>query len=441
MLAASDALAPEAGIPEAGIPEAGIPEAGIREAGTPGVGILKAGAPEAELPALEAAAPEAELPALEAAAPEAELPAPEAELPAPEAATPEAAAPAIKAPVSPAPEPPASATSVSPEPALATPEPAPVAARFVNMERERPLLSIERALSGPGSRGEVSWRRQVKVVAGGQGPGKRDPETLDRNRARLPLAGPRRIAVLGCTRGAGQTVTALVTGHILAAVRGVAVAALDLNPGATSLAARRAPAASVQALLAGREPTLRPGRGAGARLEVIAELPETGRALGGKDFQRLADLLAERYPLTLVDPAPSGLTRVLSAVDQLVLVAPASPDAATSLANTQQWLSAHGYGELVGRAVTVVNGVSRRTREDALRAESVARGRCRAIVRVPWDDLLSARPGTSSTSYVQMALNPQTRLAYTALAGVLVAGMAEDPGSPVPGRNLGDHSD
>ena len=330
------------------------------------------------------------------------------------------------------------------------------------MERERPLPSIERALSGPDSRGEVSWRRQVKVVAGGQGPGKRGSEALDRDRARLPLAGPRRIAVLGCTRGAGQTVTALMTGHVLAAARGVAVAALDLNPGATSLAARRAPAASVQALLAGQqallagqEPGPQAGRGSGARLDVIGDLPGTGsaHALAGHDFQRLADLLAGRYPLTMIDPAPSGLTRVLTAADQLVLVAPASPDAATSLANTQQWLSAHGYGDLLGRAVMVVNGVSRRTMQDALRAESVARGRCRAIVRVPWDDLLSVRPGSSpappaqtapsvqTAPPVQTILHPQTRLAYTALAGVLVAGMAANPSSPVRGRNPGEHSD
>ena len=316
--------------------------------------------------------------------------------------------------------------------------PPPVAAKFVSVERERRLPSIERALSGPGSRGEVSWRRQVKVVAGGQGPGKRDPETLDRDRARLPLAGPRRIAVLGCTRGAGQTVTTLMTGHVLAAVRGAAVAALDLNPGATSLAARRVPAASVQALLAGWEPGQQAGRGSGARLDVIAEMPGTGAAqAGGNDIQRLADLLAERYPLTMIDPAPSGLTRVLVAADQLVLVAPASPDAATALANTQQWLGAHGYGELLGRAVMVVNGVSRRTMEDVLRAESVARGRCRAIVRVPWDDLLSMRPDSPSTPPVQTALHPQTRLAYTALAGVLVAGLAADPSSPVRGRNPG----
>ncbi len=339
----------------------------------------------------------------------------------------------------------APAPAPAPAPAAAASAPAPQA-RLVGVDRERPLPSIERALSGPGSRGDVSWRRQVKVVPGGQGPGKRDQEALDRDRARLPLAGPRRIVVLGCTRGAGQTVTALMTGHILAVVRGAPVAALDLNPGATSLAARRAPAASVRALLAGqqaRQPDQEASSEPGARLDVIGERPgpaatatataTSARALDADDYQRLARLLAERYPLTMIDPAPSGLTRVLASADQLVLVAPASPDAATSVANTQQWLAAHGHGDLAGRAVTVVNGVSRRTMQDVLRAESVARGRCRAIVRVPWDDLLS--PGSRPAGET---VHPQTRLAYTALAGVLVAGLAA---VAVPGRNPGEHSD
>ena len=76
--------------------------------------------------------------------------------------------------------------------------------------------------------------------------------------------------------------------------------------------------------------------------------------------------------------------------------------------------------------------------EDALRAESVARGRGRAILRVPWDDLLSAWPDSSAK------LQPQTRLAYTALAGLLVAGLnpnAADPRTSVPGRSAGEHSD
>ena len=153
----------------------------------------------------------------------------------------------------------------------------------------------------------------------------------------------------------------------------------------------------------------------------------------------------------MIDPAPTGLTRVLARADQLVLVAPASPDAATSLANTQQWLGGHGYGELAARAVTVVNGVSRRTKDDVLRAESVVRGRCRAIVRVPWDDLLSSgsRPERASPAHepggpgdqASPALQPQTRLAYTALAGVLVTSLAATHVEPVPGRNLGEHAD
>jgi MinD-like ATPase involved in chromosome partitioning or flagellar assembly len=255
-----------------------------------------------------------------------------------------------------------------------------------------------------------------------------------------------------------------MVGHILAAAREVPVAALDLNPGVTSLAARRSPAASIAALLVGREPDVRAGAGSGGRLDVIAdpagahlagaESAGPARALEGADYQRLADLLAARYPLTMIDPAAIGLNRLLSLADQLLLVVPASPEAATSLANTQQWLAAHGHGELAGRAVTVVNGVSRRTMEDVLRAEAVARGRSRAIVRVPWDDLLSARPGTPA------ALHSQTRLSYTALAGVLVAGLAaaeprnpeprnpeprnpelSSPRAPVPGRNPGEHSD
>ena len=160
---------------------------------------------------------------------------------------------------------------------------------------------------------------------------------------------------------------------------------------------------------------------------MIASLADpAGDALDEDGYQRLIGLLAARYPLTMIDPAASGLSWVLSTADQLVLVAPASPEAATWLANTQQWLGAHRHGELSGRAVTVMNGVSRRTMEDVLRAESVARGRCRAIVRVPWDDLLSSDLGMPST------LNPQTRLAYTALAGVLVAGLAanSNPRSP-----------
>ena len=387
--------------------------------------------------------------------------------------------PAVRAETAPAPAPAAVAfpapahvtpTTTPPVPATATPAPATavpatpgrsvaarVAALFVDLDADRPLPSVERALSGPGS-GDASWHRRVKVVTGGQGPGQQDREALDRDRARQPLAGPRLILVLGCTSGAGQSVTALMTGLILAALRDAPVAALDLNPGDTSLAARIAPAATATALLAGEVPgpqdraavearppsehgRARSGRRlSAARLDVIAADPPgaNGVLKDGAAYGQLASALGARYPLTMIDPAPSRLARALSVADQLVLVAPVSPEAATALAHIQMWLGAHGYGEIAARAVTVINGVGRRPGEDVLRAESVARGRGRAIVRVPWDDQLPLHLDGLS------ALDPQTRLAYTALAGVLVSGL--DPRTAnrearAQGRSPGGHSD
>jgi len=131
--------------------------------------------------------------------------------------------------------------------------------------------------------------------------------------------------------------------------------------------------------------------------------------------------LGRYYPLTMLDPGAAGLTRLLKITDQLVIVVPASVEAAGALADTREWLDAHGFAELASHSVTLINGVSRRSLIDVENAESVARGRCRAIVRVPWDDMLPVGVTGPST------LRPQTRVAYTALAGVLVAGMAAAP--------------
>ena len=56
----------------------------------------------------------------------------------------------------------------------------------------------------------------VVVVPGGHRPGKPDQVQRDQARARLALTGPARIVVLGCTAGAGQTMTTLITGQLLA---------------------------------------------------------------------------------------------------------------------------------------------------------------------------------------------------------------------------------
>jgi MinD-like ATPase involved in chromosome partitioning or flagellar assembly len=134
--------------------------------------------------------------------------------------------------------------------------------------------------------------------------------------------------------------------------------------------------------------------------------------------QQMAAVIA-RYPLMLADPAAAHVPRALDAADQLLLVAPASPDAGSALAMTLEWLDAHGHDDLGRTAVTVLNGVSDQTMVHAEKAAAVATGRCRAIVKVPWDSRLSGE-GALGTA----PLSANTVQAYTALAGVLVAGMA-----------------
>ena len=93
------------------------------------------------------------------------------------------------------------------------------------------------------------------MVPGGHGPGRPDMERRDRARVLLPIRGPRLIVVLGCTVGAGQSVTTLMLADVLASLRTEPVAALDLNPGQAALTelAHCAPAASARGLLAGQQ--------------------------------------------------------------------------------------------------------------------------------------------------------------------------------------------
>jgi hypothetical protein len=146
------------------------------------------------------------------------------------------------------------------------------------------------------------------------------------------------------------------------------------------------------------------------------------------------DAAAVRYQLTFADPGATAVARVLSAADQLVLVAPASPDAARAFAMTQEWLSTHGYGALSANSIAVVNGLTKRSVPHAEQAELVVRGRCRAIVRVPWDDQLEQRPaprmpatgpGQQGKQHWAGVLGATTAGAFTALAGVLVSSLAD----------------
>jgi hypothetical protein len=304
--------------------------------------------------------------------------------------------------------------------------------------RPGPLNVVERALrSSPGGRA-AGRREPVVIVPGGHRPGKPDQVQRDQARARLRLEAPARVVVLGCTAGAGQTITTLLTGQLLASLRGEAVAVLDLGHGQGSLTEQ---ARTIPVLLPSQRAGagVQPARAAGERgLQVVT----TGGA--GQDAAEIINSVVARYRLTLADPDAARVPKSMAVADQLILVAPASEEAASSLAMTLEWLEANGHGRLARAAITVLNGVSGLTAQQASRAATVASGRCRAIVQVPWDEQLRGRfaaagglPGSGPAAPAALpvagfaspsatsALALTTVQAYTALAGVLVASLAD----------------
>src|SRR5699024_12581262 len=114
------------------------------------------------------------------------------------------------------------------------------------------------------------------------------------------------------------------------------------------------------------------------------------------------------YDLTQLDPAATGVSRALPVADGLVLVAPASADAERAVSMTFEWLDGNGYSGLRAGSVVVMNGVSKRSLPDEDVAERVDRGRCRAIVRIPWDDRL----GMSYATVDVASPRPATRRAH-----------------------------
>ncbi|WP_433333857.1 MinD/ParA family ATP-binding protein [Spirillospora sp. CA-294931] len=287
------------------------------------------------------------------------------------------------------------------------------------------------AITPPDPEHEVSTgglRRLIQAVGGGHG----EADAEYQQRLQQPFHGTRHIVVLGCTGGAGQTVTALMLGHTFAQHNGEPVVAIDVNPGPGALARRTRSetnetltglitrADQVSSLTAMRRYTSQAKSG----LDVIAAGKNPLQALDDRDYALAIRTIDKFYSVTLLDAAAAVVARVLPYADQIVLVAPASADAPRAVSMTFEWLDGHGYEELRSRAVTVINGVSRRSMDDVEQAEAVARGRCRALVRIPWDDHLSMDRAPRNEL---KSLRAPTRRAYLALAGVVAGGFTVMP--------------
>jgi putative peptide zinc metalloprotease protein len=285
---------------------------------------------------------------------------------------------------------------------------------------------------------QAGWRRFVYELTGGL----IHPRLSRSERARAEQLGlirtlvtqPRRIAVVSRKGGVGKTTTTLMLGQTLARERGDRIIAVDGNPDAGSLGYRVGPQpvnATITDLLSDLDSVQRYAdmrrftaqTTAGLEVLMADDDPQITTALGDDEYSAVLSLLDRFYNLVLIDTGTgildSAVQGILDGTDQIVLVVAPSLDAARAASQTLDWLTEHGFVELVESAVTVINQVRRTAYVDIARIEEHFWDRCGATVRIPWDRYLEAGAETDLAD-----LRPATREAYVHLAAA-VAGRFE----------------
>nr|WP_245627620.1 MinD/ParA family protein [Actinomadura oligospora] len=284
------------------------------------------------------------------------------------------------------------------------------------------------------------WRRAVyKATAGSVHPGESSAELRRKDlvaRARTMVAGGHhRVAVMSLKGGVGKTTTTTGLGSMLSSLRGDRVIAVDANPdrGTLSDKVRLETAATVRDLLNNRDRVHRYADVRAftsqneARLEILASDrdPAVSEAFSAEDYSAVAVVLEQYYSVCITDCGTgllhSAMAGVLALADQLVLVSSPSVDGARSASATLDWLEAHDHGHLVRNGVVVLSMVRNRTRSqvDLDKLQAHFESRCRAVVRIPYDDHLE-----EGAELELEALAPATREAYLHLAAVVGDGFA-----------------
>ncbi|MDH6137256.1 MinD-like ATPase involved in chromosome partitioning or flagellar assembly [Kitasatospora sp. MAA4] len=223
---------------------------------------------------------------------------------------------------------------------------------------------------------------------------------------RTPVMSCYRIAVISLKGGVGKTTTTTALGATLASERQDKVIAIDANPDAGTLGRRvkRQTGATIRDLVTAI-PHLRSymdirqftSQDLNSGLEILANDvdPAVSTTFNDSDYRQVIEVLGRQYPIILTDSGTgllySAMRGVLDLADQLIVVATPSVDGASSASTTLDWLSAHGYADLVQRSITVVSGV--RETSKMIRIEDIVahfQTRCRGVIVVPFDESLSA---------------------------------------------------
>jgi MinD-like ATPase involved in chromosome partitioning or flagellar assembly len=294
------------------------------------------------------------------------------------------------------------------------------------------LLPDKRATPDPG------WRRTVYRSTGGLIRIGESATTMRRRdlvgRIRTPVAGGHhRVAVLSLKGGVGKTTATVGLGSTLASLRGDRVIAVDGNPdrGTLSDKVRLQTPATIRDLLNERDLVSRYTEvraftsQAPSRLEILASDrdPAVSVAFSADDYRAVADVLEHYYSICITDCGTgllhSAMAGILELADQIVLVSSPSVDGARSASATLDWLEAHGYVDLVRGGVVALSAIRRKTRSavDVDRLQQHFAGRCRAVVRIPFDSHLE-----EGAEVELELLSADTADAYLELAALVADG-------------------
>ncbi|MGW2736246.1 nucleotide-binding protein [Streptomyces sp. NPDC001288] len=246
---------------------------------------------------------------------------------------------------------------------------------------------------------------------------------------RTPVLSCYRIAVISLKGGVGKTTTTTALGSTLATERQDKILAIDANPDAGTLGrrVRRETGATIRDLvqaipyLNSYMDIRRFTSQAASGLEIIANDvdPAVSTTFNDEDYRRAIDVLGKQYPIILTDSGTgllySAMRGVLDLADQLIIISTPSVDGASSASTTLDWLSAHGYADLVSRSLTVISGV--RETGKMIKVEDIVahfETRCRGVVVVPFDEHLSAGAEVDLDM-----MRPKVREAYFNLAAMV----------------------
>ncbi|MFF7753434.1 AAA family ATPase, partial [Streptomyces sp. NPDC007971] len=246
---------------------------------------------------------------------------------------------------------------------------------------------------------------------------------------RTPVLSCYRIAVISLKGGVGKTTTTTALGSTLASERQDKILAIDANPDAGTLGrrVRRETGATIRDLvqaipyLNSYMDIRRFTSQASSGLEIIANDvdPAVSTTFNDEDYRRAIDVLGRQYPVILTDSGTgllySAMRGVLDLADQLIIISTPSVDGASSASTTLDWLSAHGYADLVSRSLTVISGV--RETGKMIKVEDIVshfETRCRGVVVVPFDEHLAAGAEVDLDM-----MRPKVREAYFNLAAMV----------------------